>query len=133
MPPRSQDAVRIDGLRDLQRDLRAIAPEARREVTKALKSGAEVIARATGPLAARKTGKLAASFQPGASMMQGYVRSRLPYAGVLEYGGVIRPKGAPVEIQAHPAATLALQRNEEKIVDSIGDALERVASRRGWT
>jgi hypothetical protein len=133
MASRLQGAVRVDGLRDLQRDLKALDPDVRREVTKALKEGADVVARATGPLAARRTGKLAGSFKPGASQMQAYVRSRLPYAGVLEYGGVIKPKGAPVTITAHPAATLALKRNEEKIVDHIGDAIERVASKHGWS
>jgi phage gpG-like protein len=108
-------------------------PDVRREVSRALKEGAVVVARASGPLAARRTGALAGSFKPGASQMKAYVRSRLPYAGVLEYGGTIKPKGAPVVIKAHPAATLALERNQEKIVDHIGDAIERVASTHGWS
>jgi hypothetical protein len=127
------DAVHIDGLRDLQRDLRRLAPDARRDITRALKEGAKTIAVASAPLAARRTGALARSFRPGASMMQGYVRSRLPYAAVQEFGGTIRPKGAPVEIQPHPAATRALQLKEEQVVDHIGDALERVALKHGWS
>jgi Bacteriophage HK97-gp10, putative tail-component len=133
MSSRSAGAVRIDGLRDLQRDLKAFAPDARRDVTRALKEGAGEVARAAGPLSAWRSGKLAGSWRPGASTMKGYVRSRLPYAGVIEYGGTIRPKGAPVEIKAHPAGTRALQLKEDGIVEKVGDALMRVAARHGWS
>jgi phage gpG-like protein len=130
--PRSSDAVRIEGLRELQRSLKAIQPDARREITRTLKDSARDVSRAAGPLAAHSSGRLSQSFKPGASMMQGYVKSRLPYAAVQEFGGTIRPKGAPVEIQPHPAATRALEMQQDSIIDKIGDALERVASRHGW-
>lgn len=126
------DAVRIEGLRDLQRDLKHLEPAARREVTRSLKQGAEVVARAAGPLTASRTGTLAGGFRASASMMRATVRSPVPYAGVQEVGGVIRPKGSPVRIKAHPAATLALERNEERIVDALGDAVMDAAARLGW-
>jgi len=129
----SAEAVRIEGLRDLQRDLKQLQPDARREVTKALKQGAEVVARAAGPLAAKgSTGKLAAGFRPGASQMRAVVRNRVPYAAVHEFGGTIRPRGAPITIRSTPAATRALQSNEERIVDAVGDAVMEAATRLGW-
>ena len=133
MPPRDSAAVHVKGLAELQRDLKRMQPAARREITRALKGGAQEVARAAGPLAARRSGRLQASFKPGASLMQGYVRSRLPYAAVQEFGGVIRPKGAPVTIEAHPAATRALELKQDKVIDSIGDAIERVALQHGWS
>lgn len=126
-------AIRIEGLADLQRDLKGLQKaDESREVRKALKEGAKVVATASRPLAARKTGKLAASFRPGASGNKAFVRSRLPYAAVHEFGGTIKPKGAPVVIKATPAATRALEKNEERIVDKIGDALDELATRHGW-
>ena len=126
------DAVRVEGLAELRKDLRAMQPDARREVTKALKEGAQLVARAARPLAARRSGALAGSFRPGAAGNTAYVRSRLPYAAVQEFGGVIRPKGGVVNIEPHPAATQALHDKEEQIVDRIGDAIETVARRHGW-
>jgi hypothetical protein len=132
MPARSSGAVRIEGLTGLQRDLKHLVPTARRDITAALKEGAVEVARAAGPLSAHRSGALAGSWRPGASMMQGFVKSRLPYAGVLEYGGTIRPKGAPVVIKAHPAGTRALAAKEEKIVERVGDAIDRAAVKHGW-
>ena len=126
------DAVRVEGLAALQKDLRQMQPAAKREVTKALKEGAKVVAAASGPLAARRSGKLAGSFRAGAAGNAAFVRSRLPYAAVQEFGGVIRPKGAPVVIKAHPAATRALKANEDSIVEKVGDAIDDVAGRFGW-
>lgn len=132
MLSRSAGAVRIDGLRDLQRDLKALAPDARRDITRALKEGAQEVSRAARPLTARRTGKLAGSWRPGATQMKGFVKSRIPYAGVQEYGGVIRPKGAPVTIKAHPAGTRALQLKEDSIVEKVGDAIMAAATKHGW-
>jgi hypothetical protein len=126
------DAVRIEGLAALRKDLRAMQPDARREVTKALKEGAVLVQRAAGPFTARKTGTLAGAWRAGASGNTAFVRNRVPYAGVLEFGGTIRPKGAPVVIKAHPAGTRALAAREDQIVDRIGDAIEQVAARHGW-
>jgi len=127
------EAVRIDGLRDLQRDLKQLQPDARREVTRSLKEGATIVARAAGPLAARgSTGTLAGGFRASASQMRASVRNRVPYAGVHEFGGTIKPRGAPITIRATPAATRALEANEERIVDAIGDAVMDAATRLGW-
>lgn len=126
------DAVRVEGLRDLQRDLKVMQPQARREITKALKEGAGLVQRAAGPLTARRTGKLAGSWRASATQMSASVRNRELYAGVQEFGGVIRPKGAPVTIKAKPAGTRALEANEDRIVERVGDAIEDVARRLGW-
>ncbi len=126
------DAVRIEGLAELRRDLRRMQPDARKEVTRALREGAVVVAAASGPLAKRRTGRLAQSFRPGASGNSAFVRSRLPYAAVQEFGGTIAPRGTPITIRPQPAVTRALELTEERIVDKVGDAIDEVARRNGW-
>ena len=126
------DAVRIEGLADLRRDLRRADPEIRREVTRALRAGAVTVAAAAGPLAPRRSGTLASSFRPGSSGDTAFVRSRVPYAGVVEFGGTIRPKGTPIEIRPQPAVTRALALREDSIVEKVGDALDGVFARAGW-
>lgn len=127
------EAIRIEGLAALQKDLRGMKDaESSREVRKAMKEGAQLVASGARPLAARRTGKLAASFRAGAAGNTAFVRSRLPYAAVHEWGGVIRPKGAPITIRATPAATRALQSNEERIVEKVADAIDQWSTRYGW-
>jgi phage gpG-like protein len=126
------DAVRIEGLAELRRDLRKMQPDTLKEMRGELKAAAAIVAVASRPLAAHRSGALAASFRPGTAGNTAFVRSRLPYAAVHEFGGTIRPKGAPITIKPHPAPTRALEAAADRIVDSIGDGIERVAGRNGW-
>jgi phage gpG-like protein len=128
----SEDAVRIEGLAELRRDLRQSSPEVRRDVTRALKEGAKVVAVTAAPLTARQSGKLAGGWRPGAAGNSAFVRNRVPYAGVLEFGGRIAPKGTPFTIRAHPAGTRALQLRENQIVEAVGDAVEGAFARHGF-
>lgn len=127
------DAIRLEGYKELQRDLKAIAPAQRKELTKGLKTGAQLVKRKGAPYVARgATGKLAGGWRAGATQKQAYVRNRVPYAGVIEFGGTISPKGTPFTIAAQPSMTRALEDNTDQIVEAIGDALEAVARRHGW-
>lgn len=126
------EAVRVEGLAQLRRDLRAMPADQRREVTKALKRGAEEVAETARPLAAFRTGRLAGSYRASAAGNTAVVRSRLPYAAVQEFGGTIKPRGTPITIQPRAAVTTALERNEDKVVDLIAAALDAVATRFGW-
>ena len=127
------DAVRVEGLADLRRDLRKLDHlDERREVTRALKEGATAVAGTARVNAPRRTGALAASYRAGASGNTAFVRSRLPYAGVQEFGGVIRPKGTPVEIRPQKAVTRALESKEDVILQRVGDALDAVFRATGW-
>lgn len=126
------DAIRVEGLAGLVADVRAMQPDVRREIPKALKAGAKLVQRAGRPYVARLTGELAADWRIGGGQKQVYLRNRKPYAGVLEFGGTIQPKGTPFEIKAQPSMTRALEEKQEQIVDAIGDALDGVATRHGW-
>lgn len=120
------DAIRVEGLAALRKDLRQMQPDARKEVTRALKEGASVVATSARPLAPKRTGRLAASYRAGAAGNTAFVRSRLPYAAVQEFGW--RARG----IRPQPAVTRALDLKEDSIVDAVGDALDGVAGRNGW-
>jgi hypothetical protein len=127
------DAVRVEGLADVRTSLRKLERTGeRKEVTRALKEGAQLVARTAGPFAPKRSGKLAASYRAGASGNSAFVRSRLPYAGVQEFGGTIRPKGSPVVIRAQPAVTRALASKEDAVAEKVGDALDAVFRAAGW-
>ena len=127
------DAVRVEGLAELRRDLRAMGLKAEgRGLTRALREGAEEVRKAAGPLAPRRSGALAESYRAGAAGKSAYVRSRLPYAAVQEFGGVIRPKGTPITIRSRAAVTRALANKEEVVVECLADAIDRLARQHGW-
>ena len=127
------EAIRIEGLAELRRDLKRMQPDTLKEVRGALKDAAGEVATAARPLAHRHTGRLAASYRAGTSGNAAVVRSSLRYAALQEFGGRIAPKGTPFRVKANPAVTRALGSNEERIVDQIGDAIDKVAARHGWS
>ncbi|MDP2712310.1 MAG: HK97 gp10 family phage protein [Solirubrobacteraceae bacterium] len=126
------DAVRIEGLAQLRRDLRRMQPETLREVRGVLKDAATVVARRAQATAPKRTGNLADSYRAGTAGNTAFVRSRLPYAGVHEYGGTIRPRGTPIVIKRSAPITTALRDNEDQIVKKVSDGMDRVARRNGW-
>ena len=127
------DAVRIEGLAILRRDLRKMAPGVVKEIRDVLKDAATTVAGDARPFAAHRSGKLAASYRPGTAGNSAFVRSRLPYAAVHEFGGTIAPRGTPFTIKATPAVTRSLDKNAERIVDKLGDGIDRVADRNGFS
>lgn len=128
------DGVRIqaDGLREFRRDLRKLDMETDVALRKELREAAGTIAHEASLLAPRRTGALAASYRPFTSLKGAGVRSKLPYAGVHEYGGVISPRGTDIRIRRSLPVTRAVIREQDAIVESLGDAIERAADRAGW-
>jgi phage gpG-like protein len=86
-------------------------------------------ARATAP---RQSGALAESYRPFTRGNIAGVRSRLPYAGVVEYGGTIDPRGAPITFGRRLIVTKAAEREADRVVDEIGSSIEEIARRHGW-
>jgi hypothetical protein len=126
------DAVRVEGLADLRRDLKRLAPDVLPEIRGALKDAADLVASKARANAPRASGALAASIRSGTAGNAGVVRSRLPYAKVHEYGGTIRPRGAPITIHRAQFVGRALTSTEDRIVESLADSINAVASRHGW-
>jgi phage gpG-like protein len=124
--------VHVDGLRDFRRDLKKTDAEAAKALQRELKEAVGRVSIEAAATAPRKTGTLARSYRPFTRGNIAGVRSPLPYAGVIEFGGTITPKGAPVLIRRFEPITRAVERRRDEIVDDIGDAIEQAARRAGW-
>lgn len=61
-----------------------------------------------------KSGKLRKSIRPSVTQKRVTVYSTLPYAGVQEWGGTIRPKGTPIKIEGHHMVRDAVDAASEK-------------------
>lgn len=114
--------VTIEGLGALRRDFRAIGAGLNRELNAELREAASIASREAAALAPRRTGALARSYRPFARGNVVGVRSRLPYAPIIEYGR--HPQRAPV--------SRAVERNADAVVEEIGDRIEAFARRHGF-
>jgi phage gpG-like protein len=82
--------------------------------------------------AVKRTGRYAASIRPYVTARGASVGSRLPQAGVVHFGGTIRPRGVPITFPARPVISELVDRNTDRIVNELGDAVETAARRTGW-
>lgn len=89
--PTAKNAVKIDGLQSLRRNLKAVDKDAAKEVQAVTRGAAEVVAVRARARAPRKSGRLAASIKATTSGASGVVRSPLPYANVQHWGGTTGP------------------------------------------
>ncbi len=124
----ADDAVRIEGLAALRRDLRKMQPDALAEVRDALRSGAAVVAvrgRANAPRGTREIPasrrprkRLADTIAPGTAGNSAFVRSRAVYGPKID-----RQTGF---------LTRALEDTADQVADTVGDAIDALAARNGW-
>jgi phage gpG-like protein len=124
--------VHVDGLREFRRDLKRTDAEVAKGLQKELKGAVAKVSIEAAATAPRKSGALSRSYRPFTRGNIAGVRSTLPYAGVIEYGGTIRPKGTDITIRKYEPVTRAVERRREQIVNDIGDAIESAAIRAGW-
>lgn len=126
------ELVRVEGLREFQRDLRRLEPETAKLLRADIKAAAELAATEARADAPRRTGRYAASIKTYVTQKGASIGSRLPQAGVLHFGGTIRPRGVPIIFPARPVVSDAVDRNTDHIVEQLGDAVEQAALRTGW-
>ena len=126
------DPVRVEGLREFRRDLKKLEPEVAKELRKDIKAAAGKVAAVASAAAPRRTGAYARSIKPYVTARGASVGSRLPQAGVLHWGGTIRPRGVDITFPARPVVSEALDRQTDRIVDELGDAVEAAAKKAGW-
>ena len=124
--------VKIEGLRELRRVLRQTDVESARALQRGLKDAASVVATEAASRAPHRTGELARSIRPYAAGNKAGVRSRLPYAGVVHWGGTIRPRGVPIEFKRRPFIADAVDRKTDVIVARVAVALDAAVRRAGW-
>lgn len=129
---RQGTGIEVENGREFRRALREVDREADKELGAAIREQTKQVAAGAGRRAPRRTGALAASYRGSASGLRGVVFSRLPYAPVHEYGGTISPRGTPIAIRASAPVTREVEARQEKIIDAVGDGIERAAKRAGF-
>lgn len=115
--------VRVDGLRDLKRDLKRLVGDLG-DVKAASAAAGALVARAAAPRAPRRTGRLASSVRPAATVGGVAVRSALPYAGPLHWGWAARritanPFIADAALATEPAWLALYMADIQKAVDRV--------------
>ena len=131
---RNDVTVRVEGLREFRRALKRVSPAVDKELRDEIKEAAEDIAvRARmSPVTPRATGAYARSIRPYVTGAKVSIGSRLPQAGVLHWGGTIRPRGVPIVFPERPTVYDAARQQMTRTVDRFGDAVERAAVKAGW-
>jgi hypothetical protein len=124
--------VRVEGLRELRRDLKKLSPEVNKQLGRELREVGKIVAADARARAPKRSGKYATSIRVYAAKSGVAVGSNLPQAGVLHWGGTIKPRGVPIVFKPSPVIVDAANRNMEKIVDRVGEAVEDAARKTGW-
>lgn len=126
MAANSAVAIRVEGARELRRELRKIGGDLS-ELTAANRRIAELVvpaARAGSPNASRRgTGRLAESIGARATRTSARIASRLVYAPVIEYGWPARGISPSTFVQE------AIEGSRDEIVAAYQAELERVLGR----
>ena len=133
MPKRDTEfSIRTKGLGDLNRALGKVDKDVRKDSVRKLREGAKGVRNTARPLTPVRRGVLQRSLRYSATNRGASVTSNLPQAPVHEYGGVIRPRGAPITIKKSRMLGTALQRERPKIEDAIERLVEQVIRREGF-
>jgi HK97 gp10 family phage protein len=82
--------LEIEGLKEVQRDLRALSKDSRDDMKDTHRKAGEIIAVAAKPLAPNLTGRLSSTIVSAPTQRQGRVRigrgQSVPYAGPIHFG-----------------------------------------------
>lgn len=108
-----ENAVRIMGLRKLDRELRRLGAEIPKQLREVSKDAAELVASEARSVAPQRSGRLAASVRASGTARGGVVRAglaRVPYAGVIHFGW---PRH---HIAPQPFLYEALDRRREEVI-----------------
>lgn len=132
-------AVRVEGLKELRRDLRGVEKALPRELTKTLKEAASPVADKAKALAPRGSGRLAASIRPYASGTAVTVATRLPYGDVIHWGGTTGRGHRPgvggsgsVKVAGSRFVERAAVDREDETAERLGDGIEELLGRNGF-
>lgn len=126
--------IKIEGLKELRKALR----DADRELPKQLRRGFNEVAVMVADEAAQRvpvqTGRLRDSIRPRSTQTEGIVvmgRASVPYAGWIEFGGRIAPRGTVIErpfiregrylLPAAKDLEPAIRRETAKVLDRMAD------------
>lgn len=132
--------VRVEGLLELRRGLKAAKPELVAELRKAEAEAATVIAvdaaarapRGTRPLPANRRRRLHEVIRPlvrGTKVYVGATAATAPHGNVNHWGGTIKPKGTPIRFLPRRFLLQAFDAKRADFVVLLKDAIDRVLRR----
>ncbi len=124
------DAIRIDGLRELSKNLRIVEDGMQKEIAQVFKRAAERVANEARRRIKSRTGRLAASVRPYGTQRAAGVRmgrKAAPYAGPYEFGGYPEarpfvPEGRAIYPAFRDMAGVIQDQVEEELADLIRKA-----------
>lgn len=127
------------GLRELQRDFKAMIPEANVEIRQTIKGSLEPMVKIAQAQAnkRRQTGELADTWRAVARGASGALINRLPQAAPLEFGGTIAPKGTPISLAPKMNMVYgpggAVQKGKAITEQLLETGFERIVHRHGFS
>ncbi len=117
-------AVRIDGLRELSRDLKKLSAELPKELKAVSKDAAEIVADESRTLAPVRSGKLRGKVKAGATAKGGDVRiGGLPYAGPIVFGW------RKHNIEPNPFIFTALDKRRDEVIEKFEKGIDALVER----
>jgi len=130
------DAVRIDGLREFQRGLKAMDRDLGKAVRVAFNDAADIIVRDARPKVARRSGKAAGSVKVRSTQTSARVSGgggRAPYYPWLDFGGRVgrRHQTKRPFLPRGRYIYAAYDRRRGEFVEGMSDALVAVARSAG--
>jgi hypothetical protein len=122
-PSDTPGVERIDGLREVQRDLRKLGKDTRTEMKGTHQRAAEIVLAGAKRLVPVRTGNLAASMRAMATQTSGRIRvgkASVPYAGPIHFGWPAR------NIKPNPFVYDALDPRRDEIVGLYEERIDQL-------
>jgi len=124
--------IELRGARELRSVLKRTEPEADQHLKEELKTIGARVALVGAAKAPRRTGALQRSIRPYVTTRGIAIGSNLPYAGVVHWGGTIRPRGAPIQFRRRPFLEDAVEDVADWALTEVAGAFDRAVNQAGW-
>lgn len=122
--------IQATDLNRFRREVRAADKTVAKELQAELRQVAKDVATEAASLAPRQTGTMAAAYRGTAVGAKAVVRNRVFYSRFIEFG--FKPGGRDTVVPGQNPIGRAIEQQEDKIVDGLGDAIENASRKLGW-
>jgi hypothetical protein len=126
----NKPAVYVQDLGKFRSALKRADKTIAKELQSELRDVSRKVAAEASALAPRRTGKMADAYRGVAVGNKGLVRNPVFYSRFIEFG--FHPRGGSTEVPGQNPIGRAIEHQEDRIVDGVGDAVEKAAVRMGW-